>query len=66
MDADGMALMFWVFVGMAVALVAAGGVEWLLSRPGRRWLRQLHQLERARVSWQAKVIADQHFWRDRQ
>lgn len=64
MDADGMALMFWVFVGMAIALVAAGGIEWTLSRPDRRWIRRLQQLERAKLDWQARMIRDQCFWRE--
>lgn len=63
MDADGVALMFWVFVGVAVMLVAAGGVEWLLSRPDRRWLRKLHELERARLDWSARCIESQCFYK---
>ena len=60
---DGFALMFWVAVGGLVLLVAAGGVEWLLSRPDRRWLKQLRQLERARVSWDARCVRDQCFYK---
>jgi len=63
MDADGLALMFWVFVGMGVALIAAGGVEWILSRPDRRWLKRLHDQERARIAWQSRVILDQCFYK---
>jgi hypothetical protein len=63
MDADGMALMFWVLVAMGVFLAAAGGVEWLLSRPDRRWIRRLRQLEAARCDWQARVIRDQCFYK---
>ena len=63
MNADGLALLFWVFVAIAVMLVAAGGVEWLLSRPDRRWLKQLRQLERARVSWDARCVRDQCFYK---
>jgi len=64
MDADGIALMFWVLVGMGVALVAAGGVEWLLSRPSRRWVRRLRQLERARTDWRSRVVASQAFFKE--
>lgn len=64
MDADGMALMFWVAVGGLVLLVLAGGLEWLFSRPDRRWIKQLRELEHARVAWQARVIRDQCFWRE--
>lgn len=63
MDADGMALMFWVGVAGIAVLVAAGGVEWLLSRPDRRWIKRLHELERARVDWQARVVASQCFYK---
>lgn len=63
-DADGFALLFWFAVGGLVLLVAAGGLEVLLSRPSRRWIKRLHELERARIAWQARVVAEQHFWRD--
>jgi peptidoglycan/LPS O-acetylase OafA/YrhL len=62
MDADGMALAFWVCLGLFVLLVAAGGVEWFLTRPSRRWLRRLQELERARVDWQARVVREQCFY----
>jgi hypothetical protein len=55
--------MFWVFVGLAVFLVAAGGVEWILSRPDRRWVRRLRSIERARADWAARCIEEQSFWR---
>jgi hypothetical protein len=61
-----MELLFWVFVGLFAFLVAAGGVEWILSRPDRSWVRRLHSLERARCDWQARVVASQNFWRDKQ
>ena len=60
---DGFALMFWVAVGGLVLLVAAGGVEWLLSRPDRRWLKRLHDQERARTAWQSRVMIDQCFFK---
>lgn len=63
MDGNGMALAFWICVGVFAFLVAAGGVEWLLTRPSRRWVRRLRELERARVSWQARVVADQCFFK---
>jgi hypothetical protein len=62
-DIDGIALAFWLFVGLAVFLVAAGGLEWLHSRPDRRWIRRLQRLERARVDWAARCIEQQSFWR---
>lgn len=63
MDADGLALMFWVAVGGLVLVVAAGGIERLLGRPDRRWIRRLQELERARCDWQARVIRDQSFFK---
>lgn len=63
MDADGMALMFWAFLGLFVFLVAAGVIERLMSRPGRRWIRRLRELERARIAWQARCIENQCFYR---
>ena len=50
MDGNGFALLFWVLVGLFAMLVAAGGVEWLLSRPDRRWLKRLHMIERGRAA----------------
>ena len=63
MDADGIALAFWLLLGLAAVLIAAGGVERLLSRPDRRWLKRLHELERARIAWQARCIENQCFYR---
>lgn len=58
-----MELMFWMgLLGIAI-LVAAGGVEWLLSRPSRRWLKRLRGIERARLDWQARCIENQCFYR---
>ena len=65
MDADGIALAFWIFLALFCVLVGAGAIEWMLSRPSRRWLRRLRDIERARIDWQARVIQDQSFWRDR-
>lgn len=47
-DADGIALAFWICVGLFVLLVAAGGIEWFLTRPSRTWLRRLRSLEAGR------------------
>lgn len=63
MDGDGMALMFWMLVAMFVFLVAAGGIEWLMSRPDRRWIRRLRELEAARCDWRARVVAGQCFYK---
>ena len=65
MDADGFALAFWLGVGLLVFLVAAGAIERVLSRPDRRWVRRLHELERARCDWRARVVASQNFWKDK-
>jgi hypothetical protein len=62
-DPDGLALMIWVLLAIGVLLAAAGSVEWLLSRPSRRWIRKLRELERARLDWSARVIAGQCFWK---
>ena len=48
MDADGFALLFWVGLLGVVILVAAGAVEWALSRPDRRWIRRLRRIEAGR------------------
>ena len=63
-----MSAAFWwlaLLTGFLVLLVVpAIVVEWLLSRPDRRWLRQIHDLEAARHDWRARVIRDQCFWRE--
>lgn len=64
MDADGLALLFWVGLAGIAVLVAAGGLEWLLSRPDRRWLRRMRDLERARIDWAARCVRDQAFWKE--
>lgn len=58
---DGLALMFWMAVIGIAALVAAGGVEWALSRPDRQWIRRLRALERARDDWRERVVSEQRF-----
>lgn len=63
MDADGMALMFWVLLGLFAFLAAAGGIEWLMSRPDRRWIRRLREIEAARCDWRARCIENQCFYR---
>lgn len=50
MNADGFALLFWAGLAGFVILVIAGGIEWLLSRPSRQWIRRLHQIERGRAA----------------
>ena len=64
MDADGIALAFWLLLGLGAVLIAAGAVERVLSRPDRRWLKRLRELEHARIDWRARVIRDQCFWRE--
>ena len=63
MDADGIALVFWMAVLGLVILVAAGVVESALSRPSRGWIRRLRKLDRARVRWASMVVADQCFYK---
>ena len=63
MDADGIALVFWMSVVGLVIVVLAGGIEAMLSRPSRRWIRRLREIERARARWAAMVIEDQCFYK---
>jgi peptidoglycan/LPS O-acetylase OafA/YrhL len=67
MDADGFALLFWAGVAGLVIVVAAGGVEWLLSRPSRRWIRRLQRIQAGRARQEAEFIASNCFkdWRPR-
>lgn len=61
MDPDGLALML-IFALLGLGFLA---VAWLVeSGPCRRWIRRLEELERARVTWEARMVADQHFWRE--
>ena len=67
MDADGIALVFWMAVLGLVIVVLAGGIEAIFARPSRRWIRRLRDIERARARWAAMVVADQCFYKqDRQ
>ena len=61
---DGIAMLFWAGLAGLVFLVAAGAVEWVLSRPSRAWVRRLRDLERARSDWRSRVVAGQTVWRD--
>lgn len=45
---DGVALMLWVLLGVLALLAAAGGIEWMLSRPSREWLRSIRRGEVSR------------------
>ena len=56
---------YWLAIPVALlaAFVFAGWVEWVLSRPSRRWLKHLRDLERARVAWEASVIETQVFFK---
>ena len=65
MDADGLALMVWLGLFGLVFGFAALAVEHLFNRPSRRWVRRLHELERARCDWRARVVASQNFWKDK-
>lgn len=52
--------------GLILVVLLACVVPWLaaeLARPSRRWLRRLHQQERARLDWQARCIENQCFYR---
>lgn len=57
------ALQWLALLCLWLSLLLLGGVciEIWINRP--RWLRRLHSQERARVAWQAKVIADQAFFK---
>ena len=44
-NADGLALMLWMLIGLIVALCAAGAVEWLRARPSREWVRSIRRGE---------------------
>lgn len=56
---------YWLAILVVIlgAFVFAGWVEWILSRPSRRWLKHLRDVERARVAWAARVIETQVFWK---
>jgi hypothetical protein len=38
-------------------------IAWFSARFGSGWIRKLRRLERARISWQARCIEDQCFYK---
>lgn len=60
---DGFALLFWFGLAAIVLLVAAGSLERIFTRPNRRWIRRLRELEAAKVDWAARIVASQCFYK---
>jgi hypothetical protein len=58
--------LMWVCAALIGAYLLAELLAWLNARFGSGWIRKLHRLERARVSWQAKVIQEQAFYKQEQ
>jgi phosphoserine aminotransferase len=52
-----------ICAALIAAYLAAELLAWLNARFGSGWIRKLHRLERARISWQAKCIQEQAFYK---
>jgi hypothetical protein len=52
-----------ICAALIATYLAAELIAWFNARFCSGWIRKLHRLERARISWQARCIEDQCFYK---